>query len=53
MSVCRDVYFSLVGRSPVDRLRDGRQRVGPLTHRLSVVPVGVTIALLERLTDND
>ena len=31
MSVCRDVYFDLVGRSPVDRLLDGRPRVGLLT----------------------
>ena len=31
MSVCRDGYLNLVGRSPVDRLLDGRLRVGLLT----------------------
>ena len=31
MSVCRDFYLSLGGRSPVDRRVDGRLRVGLLT----------------------
>lgn len=31
MPVGRDVYFNLVGRSPVDRLLEGRLRVGLLT----------------------
>lgn len=31
MPVGRDVYFNLVGRSPVDWLLEGRLRVGLLT----------------------
>ena len=31
MSVCREVYLSLAGWSPVDRLLDGRLRVGLLS----------------------
>ena len=31
MSVGRDIYFSWVGRSPVDRLLDGRLRFALLT----------------------